>query len=83
MGENIEATKGIKEKEDMKGTEKLDELQFNELVETDKLLPSMKQFMGEHMKFVGKTYIFVGDTGLLQEIKLHATGFNLEDYEHE
>lgn len=67
----------------MKGTEKLDELQFNDTVETKKLLPSMEVFMGKNMKFVGKSYMFVGDSGLLQEVKLYAEGFDPEKYEQE
>lgn len=67
----------------MYGTEKLDELKFNEIIETKKIIPGMEVLMGENMKYVGKKYLFVGDTGLLQELNLYAKGFDPHDYEQE
>lgn len=64
----------------MQGTEKLDAMKFNEIIETKKIIPGMEVLMGENMKYVGKKYLFVGDTGLLQEINLYANGFNPDDY---
>jgi len=65
----------------MEATKKLDELNFNDSVETEKLIPGMEELMGKNMKFVGKSYHFVGDNGILQSVNLYANGFNIEDYE--
>ncbi len=66
----------------MEGTEKLDKLKFNETIPTKELIPGMEALVGDTLKFVGKTYIFEGD-GVLQEIKLWAKGFNIDDYNQE
>ncbi len=65
----------------MKGTEKLDKLQFNEEMPTKELIPGMEAIVGDTLKFVGKTYTFEGSGGVLQEVKLWATGFDIEKYE--
>jgi len=65
----------------MKNTEKLDGLEFNEVIETDNLLPGLKEIVGEKVKFVGKSYIFEGSNGVLQEVKLWAKGFDPEKYD--
>lgn len=67
----------------MKGTEKLDELQFNDTVETNKLMPGLEDIVGTTCKYVGKTYLFEGSNGVLQEIKLWAEGFEHDKYEPE
>ncbi len=65
----------------MKGTEKLDELEFNDVIETDMLLPGLKDIVGENIEFVGKSYIFEGSNGVLQEVQIWAKGFNPEKYD--
>ena len=64
-------------------TRKLDELEFNETIKTADVFPGVECIMGENMRFVGKTYSFVGDSNVLQTIKLCAEGFNPKDYEED
>ncbi len=54
----------------MEATKKLDKLNFNESVETEKVIPGMEEIMGKNMKFVGKSFHFVGDSRILQSINL-------------
>jgi hypothetical protein len=65
----------------MQGTEKLDELKFNDVVETIKLFPGLEKIVGESSKYVGKIYVFEGSNGCLQELKLWAKGFEISNYE--
>ena len=56
-------------------------MKLNESVETKEALPGMEVIMGENMKLVGVSYTLLGDSGVLQEVKAWAKGFNREDYE--
>lgn len=65
----------------MKGTEILDDLEFNDVIETDKIFPGLKEIVGENVEYVGKSYSFEGSNGVLKEVKLWAKGFDPEKYE--
>lgn len=62
---------------------KLDEIEFNQEIKSSDVLPGIEIIMGENMRFVGKSYSFVGDNNVLQTIKIWAEGFNPEDFEGE
>ena len=64
-------------------TRKLDELEFNETIKSGDILPGIEGIMGPSMRLVGKSYSFVGDSNVLQTIKIWAEGFNPEDFEGE
>ena len=62
---------------------KLNELEFNETLKCSEMMPGLEGIMGENMKFVGRSYIFVGDNDIMQTIKIWAVGFNPEDYDQD
>ena len=65
---------------------KLDELEFNQVIKTSDVLPGIEgieDIMGEKMRLVGKSYSFVGDNNVLQTIKIWAEGFNPDDFEQD
>lgn len=62
---------------------KLDKLEFNETINSSEIIPGLEFIMGENMKFVGKSYSFVGDNNVLQTIQIWAEGFDVEDYEQD
>lgn len=64
-------------------TSKLDGIEFNETIKTSKIIPGLEDILGENMRFVGKSYIFISDNNIMQTIKIWADGFNIEDYEGE
>ena len=60
---------------------KPEDLKMNDVVKTNDIIPGMDIMMGEQMKFVGRSYHFVGDSGILQSINVYAEGFDIKDYE--
>lgn len=60
---------------------KPEDLKLNDVVKTNDIIPEMEVLMGEQMKFVGRSYHFVGDSGILQSINVYAEGFDIKDYE--
>lgn len=62
---------------------KLDELEFNQVIPSGSILPGAEIVMGENMKLVEKSYVFLGDDNVLQTIKLCAEGFNPKDFEQD
>lgn len=62
---------------------KLDELELNQVIKSADVLPGIEEIMGENMRFVGKSYVFLGDKNILQTIKIWASGFDPDDFEEE
>ena len=60
---------------------KLDELKFGDKIESEKLLPGLDMMMGKEMKLVGKSFVFLGDNGIINTIKMWGADFDPKECE--
>ena len=57
-------------------SKKINDMKLNESVATKDTLPGFEGIMGENMKLVGVSYHLLGDSDILQEVKVWAKGFD-------